>query len=221
MRVGMWIFDFDTSCEARAAALRKPSDDHESIDGRNEVSKRAVIVVDIQEEYFADGLLPLVDVQSAADAAAKLIAHARRRGDAIVYIQHEFPDPDIPFFKPGSAGVEINATVRPQPGDAILVKNHPNSFRDTDLLQLLHDEEVSSLVIVGSMTHMCIDATARAAVDLGYPVTVAHDACATRDLEFAGTVVPAKQVHSAFMAALAFAYAKVQSVEEFIEEDNS
>ena len=65
------------------------------------------------------------------------------------------------------------------------------------------------------MSHMCIDATTRAAVDFGFPCTVIHDACATRDLVFGGLTIPAAQVHGAFMAALA-PYARVLSLEEYL-----
>src|SRR3546814_14756141 len=67
------------------------------------------------------------------------------------------------------------------------------------------------------MSHMCIDAATRAASDLGYRTTVVHDACATRDLEFDGQVVPAAQVHNAYMSALAFAYAKVTTADEYLD----
>lgn len=66
------------------------------------------------------------------------------------------------------------------------------------------------------MSHVCIDATVRAAVDFGYDVTVVHDAIATRDLEFEGTTVPARQVHAAYMTALAFAYAQVVSTGDYL-----
>lgn len=185
------------------------------------MSERAVLVVDIQEEYFANGLLPLVNVDEAASAAAKVISHARAAGDEIIYIQHEFTDPNIPFFKHGSAGVAIHPSVQPEQGDEIVLKNYPNSFRDTRLRSVLDEKGVASLVIVGSMSSMCIDATARAAADFGYHVTVVHDACATRDLEFDGVLVPAAHVHAAFMAALAFPYAKVQSLRDFVTSSSS
>jgi nicotinamidase-related amidase len=75
---------------------------------------------------------------------------------------------------------------------------------------------VEELVIVGNMSHMCVEGTARAAADLGYPVKVIHDACATLDLEFNGQRIAAAQVHSTAMAALAFAYASVLSTEQFL-----
>ncbi|HUX24843.1 MAG TPA: isochorismatase family protein, partial [Burkholderiales bacterium] len=82
------------------------------------------------------------------------------------------------------------------------------------LLEHLHALDVDHLVIAGMMTHMCVDATTRAAFDLGFSCNLAHDACATRALAFGEQRVPAAQVHAAFLAALAGLYAKVQSVAE-------
>ncbi len=70
--------------------------------------------------------------------------------------------------------------------------------------------------MVGAMSHMCIDAAVRAAADMGYPVTVLHDACATLDLSFRGVNVPAAQAHAAMMAAFEFGYATVKSVDEYL-----
>jgi nicotinamidase-related amidase len=66
------------------------------------------------------------------------------------------------------------------------------------------------------MSHMCVDAGVRAASDLGYKCIVVHDACATHDQDFEGIIVPAAEVHAAFMAALSFAYARLVSTEEHL-----
>ena len=180
------------------------------------MSKRAVIVVDLQNEYLPTGKLPLVGIEDAAANAAQVIEAARSRGDTVIHVRHEAPSAEAPFFVPGSSGVEIVPAVQPAPGEAVVVKNFPNSFRGTDLEQRLDAEEVEEVVIVGSMSHICIDATARAAADLGYSATVVHDTCATRDLEFDG--VPAAQVHAANMAALAFGYGKVVGTRELLSK---
>ena len=83
--------------------------------------------------------------------------------------------------------------------------------------QTLAGHGIEALTIVGSMSHMCIDAATRAAADLGYDVTVAHDACATLALDFDGKQVPAADVHASAMAALAFAYAKVVKTDELLD----
>lgn len=181
------------------------------------MSKRAVIVVDIQNEYFPPaGKLPLQGVEAAAANAARVIEAARARGDLVIHIRHESPTADAAYFVPGTASVEIHPAVKPLEGEPVLIKHYPNAFRGTDLQELIDAEGISDTVILGSMSHMCIDATSRAAFDFGYNTTIIHDACATMDLEFNGTKVPAAQVHAAFMSALAFRYGKVTTAEEFL-----
>jgi len=180
------------------------------------MSKRAVVVVDIQNEYSPSGKLPLVGIADAVANAAKVIAAARAKGDEVIYIRHEGAGAEAPIFTPGSTGVEINPAVQPAKGEPVIVKHYPNSFRDTELKQLLDAKGIKDVVIVGAMSHMCIDATSRAAADFGFNTTIVHDACATRDLEFKGATVPAAQVHAAFMAGLAFAYGKVTTTREYL-----
>ncbi|MGP9644984.1 MULTISPECIES: cysteine hydrolase family protein [unclassified Halomonas] len=180
------------------------------------MSHRAIIVVDIQNEYFPGGKLLLNGIEEAATNAANIIEHARSANDLVVYFQHESADPDIPFFTPGTQGVAIHPIVAPLGEETVLVKHFPNSFRETGLQELLDQQNIEEVVIIGAMSHMCIDATSRAASDLGYKTTIIHDACATLDLEFDGVTVPAPQVHATIMAALAFAYGTVTTTKQYI-----
>ncbi len=180
------------------------------------MSERAIIVVDLQNEYLPTGKLALAGIEQALANAARVIAAARAQGDLVIHVRHEFANPDAPFFVPGTEGVQIHPLVSPREGESVIVKNYPNSFLKTGLQQILDEHETREVVIVGAMSHMCIDATTRAASDLGYKVTVVHDACATRDLEFRGQIVPAAQVHAALMSALAFAYATVVTTDEHL-----
>jgi nicotinamidase-related amidase len=107
--------------------------------------------------------------------------------------------------------------VTPQKNETVVVKNFPNSFRGTRLLEILKKEKAYNLVICGAMSHMCIDATTRAAFDLDFSCIVAEDACATKDLSFKGNIIKASDVHASFMAALSVPYAKVISTKEIIE----
>ncbi len=95
----------------------------------------------------------------------------------------------------------------------MITKAFPNSFRDTGLKELLDAKGIEEVVVIGAMSHMCVDAMVRAANDFGYRTVTIHDACATRDLEFNGVAVPAAQVHAALMAAFAFAYGEVISTD--------
>jgi nicotinamidase-related amidase len=182
------------------------------------MSKRAILVVDLQNDYFPSGKLPLVGIEAAADNAARVIAAARTSGDEIIHIRHEFTQPDAPFFAPGSQGAATHPSVRPIENEPIIVKNHANSFRETELKGLLDAKGIDNVLVVGAMSHMCIDATTRAAADFGYTATVLHDACATRNLEFSGRVVPAAEVHAAFMAALASSYASVVTTNAYLAQ---
>lgn len=177
---------------------------------------QALIIVDLQNDYFPGGRWPLVGIEEAATNAGHVLARFRDTGAPVVHIRHEFETSDAPFFVPGSVGAQINECVLPENGEPVVLKHHPNAFRDTELKTLLDVQGIRKLTVLGAMSHVCIDATVRAAVDFGYDVTVVHDAIVTRDLEFNGTDVPAKQVHAAYMAALAFAYAKVVATGEVI-----
>ena len=178
--------------------------------------KRALVLIDIQNDYFPGGKWTLSGIETAADNAARVLAAAREAGDLVVHVRHEFPTADAPFFAPGSDGAKIHPKVRNLGGEPVVLKHHVNSFRETDLKAILDRNGVEEVVICGAMSHMCVDAGARAASDLGYRCVVMHDACATRDQEFEGAIVPAAQVHAAFMAALRFGYAKLLTTEEYI-----
>lgn len=178
--------------------------------------RRALVLIDVQKDYFPGGKWPLVGIESAAERAARVLAMARERGDLVVHVRHEFPSADAPFFAPGSEGAEIHPQVAPREGEPVVLKRQVNAFRETELAELLNEHGVEEVVICGAMSHMCVDAGTRAASDLGYRCMVVHDACATRDQEFGGKVVPAADVHAAFMAALGFAYAKVVSADEVV-----
>lgn len=175
------------------------------------MAKRAVIAIDIQNDYFPGGKWPLVGIDDAADKAAAVLEGARRSGDLVVHVRHEFPVAEAPFFVAGTDGVKTHAKVAAKPGEPVVVKNFVNSFHQTNLKDVLDAAGVKDLVIVGAMSHMCIDAATRAAIDHGYGVTVIHDACATHDQEFNGVTVPAAQTHAAMMAALGFAGAALSS----------
>lgn len=174
----------------------------------------ALLVIDIQNDYFPGGAMELVGSSEAGTRAGKLIEAFRGKSLPVIHVQHISTRPGASFFVPGTTGVEIHPSVAPRDDEIIIRKNFPNSFRDTPLLQHLRDDKITRLVIAGMMTHMCIDSTVRAAGDLGFECVLAHDACATRALSFGGTTVPAETVHGAFLAALNGLFARVQAVDE-------
>jgi nicotinamidase-related amidase len=178
--------------------------------------KRALVLIDIQNDYFPGGKWTLSGIDAAADNAANLLAAARAAGDLVIHVRHEFPAADAPFFAAGTGGAQIHHKVQQLPAETVVTKHQVNSFRETDLKAILDQHGIEELIICGAMSHMCVDAGVRAASDLGYKCIVVHDACATRDQEFEGTVVPAADVHAAFMSALRFGYAQLITTEEYL-----
>lgn len=175
---------------------------------------KALLLIDIQNDYFPGGALELAGSSAAGAKAGELLQAFRRKGLPIIHIQHFSIRSDTGFFLPDSVGVQIHKGVAPARDEAVFQKNYPNSFYKTPLLQHLRDHQLSQLVIAGMMTQMCIDTTTRAAVELGFKCVLAHDACAAMALSFGSTTVSAENMHTAFLAALNGFFAKVLSVEE-------
>lgn len=178
----------------------------------------ALIIVDIQNDYFANGNMELVNPDKAAANAAKVLESFRKNNkENIFHVQHIAADPAMGFFLPNTKGAEIHETVHPLENESIIIKHFPNSFLQTDLESNLRENGVTKVVVVGMMTHMCIDATVRAAVDLGFETTLIEDACATLDLSYEGKDIPAEQAHYAFVSALNGMYCSVTSSEDFLK----
>lgn len=177
---------------------------------------QALILIDIQNDYFAGGANPLAEPDAAAARAAQLLQAFRAAGQPVVHIRHLSRRPGSTFFIPGTHGAEIHAAVAPRAGEPVVEKHFPSGFRDTALRAELARLGARRLLIIGMMTHMCVDTTVRAAFDLGYDCGVAHDACATRDLDFGGRSVKAQDVQAAYMAALASPFAAVKATADWL-----
>ncbi len=182
------------------------------------MSNTALIIVDLQNDYFKGGKWELEGTEAAAIKAGKLLKTFREKGLPVVHIRHEFPTVDAPFFAPNSEGAQVHLPLKELEDEPVIVKHQINGYRDTELKSTLDRLNIDTVLICGAMSHMCIDAITRAANDFGYNCSIAHDACATLALEFDGVHVPAKQVHAAFMAALDFAYANVASTDAILSE---
>lgn len=177
--------------------------------------KTALLIIDIQKDYFPGGKHPLVNPLEAAQRAYMILQCFREQGGHHVHIQHISLEPDATFFIKGDSGSDVHDSVAHFEGEPIVYKHEVNSFLNTNLLELLKSWEVERVIITGMMTHMCVDGTARAASDLGFEVIVAEDACATRDLKYGDLIIPAEHVHKAFLTALK-AYGKVMKSDEII-----
>ena len=178
--------------------------------------KTALLIIDIQNDYFKDGAMELLGAEEAAQNAARLIANFRMKQMPILFVQH-IASEQASFFRPNTVGVEINNRISPNAEDSIFQKKYPNSLRETELLSYLKKYHIHKLEICGMMTHMCVDTTVRAAFDLGFENILIGDACATKDLEFGGQKVAAKEVQISYLAGIHGTFAQVISTEEYIQ----
>ena len=171
------------------------------------LSESALVIVDAQNTYRG-GVMQLEGVEPALDECARLLARARALKIPVVHIQHD-SGPGSPFDPNAECGA-IADKVAPVAGEAVVVKRYPNSFVGTELEAHLKAAGVKNLVVVGFMTHMCINSTARGAFNLGYAVTVPAAATATRALPAPdGSVVEAAALQLAALTALADLFAVV------------
>ena len=177
---------------------------------QNDTPQTALLIIDIQNFYFAGGSSELVNPIPASINAQKLLADFRNTKQLVVHVKHG-----------DGKGAEIHSNVTPLPGEKIIVKKEVNSFLNTDLLDFLTKNGVKNLVLCGMQTNMCLEGATRAASDYGFKCTVISDACATKDQTFNGKTVKAEDVHLAALATLK-AYAKVLSTEEYLgsEQEN-
>ena len=173
-----------------------------------------LVLIDLQNDYFPGGRMELVDADAAVAQAAALLAAFRSDGLPVIHVQHVSTRAGASFFLPDSPGVQIHAAVQPRSDETVIVKHFPSAFRHTHLHARLRELGAEHLTIAGMMTHMCVDTTVRAAADLGFQCSLAHDACATRDLQFGGDTVAAADVQIAYLAALNGTFASVRAASE-------
>lgn len=177
---------------------------------------KALLLIDIQNDYFENGKCELVDSLQATLNSKKLLNKFREKNLPVIYIQHISTKENASFFLPNSYGVQIHKSIEPLNKELVIRKNFPNSFKNTNLKQSLENLKIKELVVCGMMTHMCVDSTVRAAFDMGYICSVAYDACATKDLIINKEIIKAKDVHNSFMAGFEYIFAKVLNTEEII-----
>lgn len=176
----------------------------------------ALLVIDIQRDYFAGGGCPLVGPDDAARTARRVLDASRAANWPIFHMQHVWDAPEATYMRPGTDGVKIHPLLESRIGEKTITKHSPNSFLNTPLLDELRSAEVTDLTVVGMMSNICVDATVRAASDLGFRVTVVHDACAAGNLTFGAASIDGATVHAAFMASLEEDYARVVGADELL-----
>jgi nicotinamidase-related amidase len=169
------------------------------------VSNATLVLIDYQNEYMA-GPLGLPGAPPAIERAARLLRLAREAGAPVIHVAHK-GRPGGLFDREAERG-QIIAALAPRTDETVVEKDLPNAFAGTDLHGVLGKAARKDIIIAGFMTHMCVSSTARAALDLGYRVTIDAGACATRDLpDGAGGCVEAGVVHNVALVELSDRFA--------------
>src|SRR3954451_6658586 len=164
-----------------------------------------LVLIDLQNEYLA-GPIALPEANAAIASAAKLLERARTSGASIFHIAHK-GRPGGLFDRAAERGALVTA-LAPQAGEPVIEKELPNAFAGTDLQARLAATGRKNIILTGLMTHMCVSSTARAALDLGFRITVDADSCATRDLpDGRGGTLDARTIHEVALAELSDRFA--------------
>lgn len=180
--------------------------------------KKALLVIDVQNDYFKDGKMELVNPDLALEKINMLEEHFIQNNLPIIYIKHINPESSN-FFHKNTIGVELHPKLKIQDTSFIVEKNFPNSFLGTNLQTLLKKYEIEQLVVTGMMTHMCIDSSTRAAKELGYQTILIADATATRNLQYDNKIIKAIDVQAVFLSALS-SFARIQNTKDFLKPSN-
>jgi len=176
--------------------------------------QKALLIVDVQNDYFEGGKSELNKPQSALINIEKALNLFREKRLPVIHVQHINTRADATFFLPDTDGASIHKNLTPLENEVLITKHAPNSFLNTNLAAVLQENEIDELIICGMMSHMCIDITTRACMDYGIKVILLEDACTTKNLVFHEKTISAETVHDVFMASLNGMFAKVIKTNE-------
>jgi len=176
--------------------------------------KRALLVIDVQNEYFT-GALPITHPVGHLETILRVMDAAAGRVP-IVVIQHHFPQPEMPFFQKGAPGWQLHPEVSQRPSDLRIEKTLPGSFTGTVLEAWLRERGIDTVTIAGYMSHMCCDTTARQAVHLGFKSEFLSDATGTLPLSNSAGQVTAEELHRSILCAQQMLLSEVSTADEWI-----
>jgi len=177
-------------------------------------SKRALLVIDVQNEYFT-GKLPVTYPAGSLDNILRAMDTAAQSGVPVIVIQHTAPQADSAVFRKGSKEWELHPDVSRRHRQALFHKSLPGSFTGTDLEKWLRENAVDTLTICGYMTQMCCDTTARQALHLGFKVEFLSDATGTLTVSNSAGSVTAEQLHNTILVIQESRFSQVMTIEEW------
>lgn len=180
------------------------------------IMKRALLVIDVQNEYFK-GKLPVTHPKDSFQNILKAIDSANKMEIPVILVQHSNLDKDAATFKIGTDEHDIHEEVLKRDFDKIIEKNLPGSFTGTGLKPYLNENNIETVAICGYMTQMCCDTTARQAMHLGFNVEFLSDATGTLDIFNSAGKINAEELHKAILVTQAMRFSKVITTSEWIE----
>jgi nicotinamidase-related amidase len=178
--------------------------------------KRALLVIDVQNEYFT-GRLPVTHPPGSLNNILAMVDGARKCAIPVVVVQHTAPQPDAPLFRKGTEGWKLHPEIATRPYDYLIEKNLPGSFTGTDLELWLRDKQIDTMVIAGYMTQMCCDTTARQAFHMGFQVEFIADATGTLPISNEAGSVTAEELHRAILVTQAMRFSKVLTARQWMD----
>lgn len=177
--------------------------------------KRALLVIDVQNEYFT-GKLPISYPEGSLERILQAIDAAHEAGIPVVMIQHSAPQADSATFRRTSQEWELHPEVAQKAYDVLIEKHLPGSFTGTALEEWLRTRGIDTVVISGYMTQMCCDTTARQALHLGFGVEFLSDATGTLAFKNSAGAVSAEELHRAILVTQQIRFSEVLSTEAWI-----
>ena len=177
---------------------------------------RALIVIDVQNEYF-NGKLPVTYPSESLQNILRTMESAHENRIPIILVQHtNLTEGSVTFVK-GTEGWEILSDVKTRPYDHLIEKNLPGSFTGTDLESWLRDNDIATVTISGYMTQMCCDTTARQAFHRDFDVEFLSDATGTLSVSnYAGTVTD-EELHRSILVTQATRFSNVLTTDDWIK----
>jgi nicotinamidase-related amidase len=183
----------------------------------NSIPRRALIVIDVQNEYVTGGLqIQYPPVNTSLRHIARAMDGARAAGIPVIVIQQTSPA-DAPLFAIGTPGWELHETVAKRPHDHYQRKPLPSAFAGTDLADWLAEHQIDTLTVVGYMTHNCDDTTVKHAFDRGLQVEFLHDASGTVPYANRAGFASAEEIHRVYSVVQQSRFAAVLSTDEWLE----
>ncbi|NRT75955.1 cysteine hydrolase family protein [Clostridium beijerinckii] len=179
--------------------------------------KKALLVIDVQNEYFT-GKLKVTYPNNSFDNILKVMDYAKDNNMIVIIVQHTALFGDT-FIK-DSNGWELQPMIFEKSYDYLIEKTKPSSFYETNLEEILKKENTTEIVISGYMTQMCCDTTAREAFHRGYHVDFLSDATGTIDVNNEVGVISSKDLHKATLIAQSLKFSNVISTMEWMKLSN-